>query len=96
MSPRSETPREKIGLPPRTILYSLDQISTIINVPLTNLQKRYLYFENRSVGLRSPHLITTRNIAPPTHTPDWRVSEQELIRWLKFKGFRYYDRGYIK
>jgi hypothetical protein len=87
--------REPVGLPPRPFLYTLDQIGQIISVDLSELRLRYLHFENRTVGGRRPERILARNIAEPSAKPDWRVSEQELIRWLRHKGFKYYERGWV-
>jgi len=39
--------------------------------------------------------MVARNIAPEGHKPEWRVSEVTLIRFMKFKGFKVYERGYV-
>lgn len=96
MARQNEVDRaEKIGLPPRPFLYTIDQISGILSIPVDALKQRYLYFENRSIGDQDRHLIAARNIAPPADRPDWRISEREFIRWMRLKGYRYYDRGYF-
>lgn len=86
----------KVGLPARPFLYTLDQISTLLNVNLQSLKKEYVFFEGRSIGFHNKHLLAARNIAPPTKSPDWRVAERELVRWMRLKGFRYYERASIK
>lgn len=85
---------EKIGLPPRPFLYTLDQISGMISIPLDTLKRSYIYFENRSIGRQERTLIAARNIAPRDDAPEWRVSEREFIRWMRYMGYKYYDRGY--
>lgn len=80
----------------RPFLYTLDQISTLLNVQLRYLETSYIYFDRRSTGLPSRDLIVAHNIAPPELKPDWRVSEKELVRWMKRKGFKYYDRASIR
>ena len=86
----------KVGLPPRPFLYTLDQISTILNVDLSEIKARYIYYENRSTGVMSVRLLLAKNIEPDrAQRPDWRVAERELIRWMKVMGFKYYDRGVI-
>jgi hypothetical protein len=41
--------------------------------------------------------MLARDISPDdAERPDWRVSEKDFVRWLRFKGFRYHERGYIK
>lgn len=88
------TTPKSVGLPPRPFLYTVDQISTITSIPERDLHVRYLHHEGRDVGTRQPHTMLCRNIAPPDDKPDWRVTERELIRWLKSRGFKYYDRGW--
>lgn len=84
-----------MGLPPRLILYSMDQISTILDVPVSQLGMTYIYYDGRSIGVASKDVMIARNIAPAGEKLEWRVAEQELIRFLKRKGFRYYDRGFL-
>lgn len=94
--PQNVADPEKVGLPPRPFLYTIDQLSVILNLDEQQIKSRYLHFEGRSIGAASRHLLLARNIAPtPTSPPDWRVAERELIRWLKFKGFKYYERGSV-
>ena len=84
---------EKVGLPIRPFLYTLDQIAGVINVKLDTLAKNYVYYEGRSTGGRYSALLVARNIAPDDMTPEWRVSDREFIRWMRVKGFKYYERG---
>ncbi|MGE0342519.1 MAG: hypothetical protein AB7O86_05585 [Porticoccaceae bacterium] len=78
---------ETIGLPIRPFLYTLDQISTIIAVPVDSLIKRYIYFPYHTIGPHKRDFLMARNIAPVDSPPDWRVMESELIRWLRYRGF---------
>src|SRR5213596_2999182 len=83
----------KVGLPPRPFLYTVDQISVLLDLDEQTIMQKYLYFEGRSVGSRRRDLMTARNIAGPEDKPEWRIAERELIRWMRSMGFRYYDRG---
>jgi len=85
----------RIGLPPRYFLYTMEQVGDIIQVPNKNL-KKYIWFESRDVGAIDKEKILARNIAPPGDRPMWRVSEPELIRWLRHKGFKIYHRGWLR
>lgn len=87
---------EKIGLPARPFLYTVDQISVILDIEETQIKSKYIYFEGRSIGVARRDLLIARNIAPDDAKPDWRIAERELIRWLKYKGFKYYERGVVK
>lgn len=84
---------KNVGLPARVFLFTLDQISVMTEIPEPQLMRTHIYFEGRSIGSRDKALLSARNIAPKNRSPDWRVAERELIRWLRHKGFRYYDRG---
>lgn len=82
-----------VGLPPRPFLYTLDQIATILNVELRVIRSSYIYFAGRTVGKKSVHVMEAKNISAPNMPPDWRVSERELVRWMKLKGFVFYERS---
>lgn len=90
-------PREqaKVELPPRPFLYTVDQIASLIGVSEATVRGSYLFYTSNEWGRPPPDLIAARNIAPPGDSPDWRVIEVELIRWLKRKGFRTYARGTV-
>jgi hypothetical protein len=84
-------PNEKIGLPYRPFLFTLDQISSLLNVEVSALMRSYIYFDKRSTGIMSRDLMLARNIAPRDSKPEWRVAERELLRWMKRKGFKHYE-----
>lgn len=94
LPPTPET-GSKIGLPPRPFLYTVDQISVLLNLDERSLKNHLIHFEGRSIGAASRDHLLARNISHPDKAPDWRVAEQELIRWMKRKGFKYYDRGTV-
>lgn len=79
--------KEQVGLPPITFLYTLDQIANMINVDLDLFRMRYVHYHMRSTGVKTPKQMYARNIALESDQPDWRVSQDELIRWLRFTGF---------
>ena len=84
---------ENIGLPTRVFLFTLDQISVMIHVTEKTLTDHHIFFQGRSIGSRKKTLMVAINIAPPDEKPDWRVAEREFIRWMRVKGFKYYERG---
>lgn len=89
----ANTRREDYGLPPRLFLYTLDQLASIVNVPIKEFQRKYIHYDGRAVGARPFEKIMARNIAPKGEPPDWRVVETEFVRWMRFKGFKVYVRG---
>lgn len=82
-----------VGLPPRPFLYTIDQLSVLVDISESSLRARYIYFEGRTVGAKDADLIVARNIAPANEKAEWRIAERELVRWMKRKGFRYYERS---
>lgn len=84
--------RERIGLPFRPFLYTLDQIATMLNVSLTTFKNTYVHYEGVSIGFREHGKMWARDIAPEGERPDWRIAENEFIRWCRFKHFKVYTR----
>ncbi len=60
------------------------------------LKATHLYFQGRSVGYEQKWQMHAVNVAAPNDKPEWRVADKEFIRWLKFKGFRVVERGYVR
>jgi hypothetical protein len=73
-----------MGLPYRPFFYTLDQVADIFQVSDVS---RYLHYDMRSPGVRSLDKLLAVNIAPEGTQPEWRVEEQELLRWMHHKGF---------
>lgn len=96
--PGPATHAEQIGLPPRPFLYTLDQISVMTEINEAALRQNHLYFEGRSIGSHTPHQMVARNINAhlPLKKPEWRVLDKEFVRWMRVKGFKYYDGGTFK
>ena len=84
---------KRIGLPIRTFLYTLDQISVMIEISETELKKSHLYYRGRSIGSVKRELMVAVNIAAEGEKPEWRVAEREFCRWMRTKGFRHYETG---
>ena len=87
------TQAEQFELPPRIILYTLHQLSIMFNVNLETIRTSYIHYDRRSVGACPGDKLLACNIAPEGEKPDWRVAENEVIRYLKKRGFRFYTRS---
>lgn len=85
-----------VGLPPRPFLYTFDQLSTLLELKVNTISMHYIFYDGRSTGNVNRDLMMARNIAPPTDRPEWRVAEAELVRWMKRKGFKFYDRSSVR
>ena len=84
--------REDFGLPARTFLYTLDQIAFMLSLSEQTLKTHYIHYYGRSVGPRPHDRMEAKDIAPNGEKPEWRVAEAEFIRYLKYKGFRIFER----
>lgn len=93
MSPKD---RDAIGLPIRTFLYTVDQIGVLLALEPKVVLRTYLFFEGRSTGACPKDKMKSVNIAPQGEKPEWRVAERELVRWMRYKGFRYYETGWSR
>lgn len=86
---------QPVSLPARMFLYTIDQIAALLSVQEQTVKTVYLYYEGRSTGVMPRDQLRAVNIAPAGQPPEWRVSERALKNWLKFKGFRFYERGHV-
>lgn len=81
-------------IPPRFFLYTLDQIATVLAIDPKNLRANgYIFFEGRSTYAKKQGQMSARNIAPDDKPPVWRVLDTEFYRWMRYKGFKYYESG---
>lgn len=83
-----------VDLPPRQFFYTLDQIAELLSMSTKNLRANYVYFDRVTPTLRRSKQLMARNIAEHTDKPDWRVAEDELVRWMRACRFRYGSRGW--
>lgn len=76
-----------VGFPVRPFLFTLDQVAGMLMLEQGELENKYIYFRGRSQGrlLANDDRIKAVNIAPSGDAPEWRVSEEDLIRWCKKK-----------
>lgn len=79
---------ESVGLPVITFLYTLDQVASMLQMEPKEFASKYVYFHMFMSGPKLRHHIRASNIAPQDEKPDWRISQQELITWLRRMGFR--------
>lgn len=85
----------RIGLPAKPFLYTVDQVAYLLSVEEDYVKRVLLFYEGRSVGVCPKDRIPARNIAPAGEKPEWRVAERALVAFMRFKGYKYHERGYI-
>lgn len=87
-------PKLRIAMPVRVFLYTVDQVSAILNIDEEDLMARYLYFTGLSTGIAGKRM-TARNVEiDPDLPPRWRVAESEVLRYLRARGYAI-DQGRI-
>lgn len=91
-----QTPSEKVGLPPKPFFYTIEQICTMLSISEKDLKLRVLFYFGRSVGPIPKDRLVARNVAADNEKPIWRILEKDLVRWMRFKGIKYHQRGYIQ
>ena len=78
----------RLQLPVTPFFYTVDQVAYLLNISEAQLRNRYIYFVGRSPGTRKLDHIEAINIEPDIQEkPDWRISEKELLRWCKRRGY---------
>ena len=94
-NPITPVPYNQVGLPPKPFLYTMDQIATLLSLSEDQVRRQYIWYDGRSTGSTSVHLMIARNIAKPGATPEWRVADRELVRWMRVKGFKLHTRAMV-
>lgn len=85
-----------VGLPPKPFFYTIEQVAYLLNLEERYVKNLLLHYQERSVGPCPRDKIYAVNMAPAGETPVWRVNERSLVSFMRFKGLRYYERGYVK
>jgi len=101
---KAPTPRDaptrandrKLYLPLRPFFWTPDQIAQLLEVTERTVREKYLWYDGREAGIKPKDKFRAVNISPADETPEWRVAEDDLIKWLRFKGIRVYERGYTE
>lgn len=90
------TDKRDVGLPVREFMYTVDQIAFLLSVTERYLKENLIHYSGRSLGACPRDRMEAVNIAPDGEKPEWRIAEKHLKRWMRFKGWKIYDRGYVK
>lgn len=86
----------KLGLPIRPFFYTVDQIAMLIEVDDVYVKRSLLYYMGRTVGPCPRDKMKAIDISPDSaEKPEWRVPERDFMRWLRFKGVKISNRGYV-
>ena len=77
------------GIPRRPIFWTLDQIADMLALSELTLRKSYVWFDGKEVGVYRKHFLLAVNLAKTaivgaTNASQWRVAEDEFLRWLTY------------
>jgi len=75
--------RNKYQLPPRPFLYTLDQLLDILRYERLDQLTKSVHFLGRSTGRCPKDKMLAKNIAASSEEPEWRVEEDEFVRWMR-------------
>lgn len=90
----AQSTRDRIGMPPRIFMYTVDQIAGMLEAREEYVKRTLLFYDEREPGIAPKSKMRAVNIAPDGEKPEWRVTEREFIRYLKRSGVKFYTRGY--
>lgn len=88
----------RITLPMIPFLYTVDQLAAMLSMEENSIRQRLLFYEGRSTGAQRKDQMRAINIARDDESKkeaEWRISDFEFRKWMRFKGFKYYERGYL-
>jgi hypothetical protein len=72
----------------------LDQLANLLQCTEEYLKGNLIFYSDREPGIAPKSKMRAINIAPEGETPQWRVSENSFLGYLRRKGVKFYDRGY--
>ncbi|MDP9011125.1 MAG: hypothetical protein M3O41_00450 [Pseudomonadota bacterium] len=75
------------GLPVRPFFYTLDQVADMLNVEVSKFRQAYIWKVGAEVGAWQPRYLRAVQLLPT----DWRIGENELLRWMRHTGLYIYD-----
>lgn len=85
---------EKLGLPPTPFFYTVDQVAGLLQISEQKIRDKLLFYMGRSTGIPPKSKLVATNMMPEGETPEWRILDKHLVRYLRFKGIRFQSMGY--
>ena len=80
---------QEVELPVHTFLYTIDQIAYMMNVSEKHLRDKTIWYIGREYGHFNVMRLKAINIRSHGDKPEWRVEEQEFIRFLKARRIKF-------
>ncbi len=83
----ASTEWDELRVPIRQFMFTIDQLASMLGCAESTV-KKYLWFDGMSTGKPGPKRMKALNLADRGERPDWRVQEEEYIRYLRACGIR--------
>ena len=77
------------GLPRRPFFYTLDQVAEMLNLTVKDLTGSYVWKVGLEVGPWRPRYLRAAQLGGAGG--EWRIGEEELLRWLRYTNLYVYD-----
>ena len=78
-----------VALPTKAFMYTLEQVASMLEVAPAHFKNRMVFYSGRDrMKPRAEDLVAV-NLSKANVAPEWRVGEEELIRWLRIKGIKF-------
>lgn len=81
----------EVVLPLHIFFYRVDQIAHMLDCSVSYLERAVLYYQGRDYGRRPMGRMRAVNIAAPDEKPEWRVSEEDFVIWLRNRGITFHE-----
>lgn len=78
-----------LELPLKAFMYTLEQVADMLSIDRVYFKNKFVYYKGRTPRVHTSHELAAVNLAKPAEEPIWRISEDELIRWLKVKRINF-------
>ena len=86
---RDDMHKTLLQLPVKTFMYTIEQIAYMLDVTEQTVKKRILYYQGRERRKWTNDDLVAVNFSRQDEKPEWRISEEEFIRWMRRKRIKF-------
>lgn len=86
---RDDMYKTLLQIPIKMFMYHIDQIASMLDVTELTMKKNMLYYQGRERRKWTQDDLVAVNISRVNAPPEWRISEEEFMRWMKYKGIKF-------
>ncbi|ADD80839.1 gp053 [Rhodococcus phage ReqiDocB7] len=93
---RADLMADAIELPLKTFMYTVDQIAYMFDISEKHLREKILFYVGREMKKQDPMMLRAINIRGLNEAAEWRVTEEELIRWCRKRKVNFYTSRHVQ